>query len=307
MIGEALALNTTLTVPPPRLTQAPALLLRPSYPLDATTSPPPSEGCGSAYISVPNHPLPPNLSRSPTTLPLHPCQTPPLSPSQVCLPSPLPPLQSSLCNPSPLPSPPCPLCARTLFLPHASRQHRSASPPPTACFAAKPCLHAAVLASPLDIRERLRPEQHSPCSRTRGACDGRRPSRRRSCRSAYGDCPLADGAAAADGASASYVTVLADRGAAADLARASNAAVLTDGGAAAALARASSALVLADARAPAFSAQVLFTVVRALLADRGHSPLGSSPCVTKVSAGDHSPCLCLRPSHQLLPTQSQLV
>ena len=114
--------------------------------------------------------------------------TPPLSPSQVCLPSPLPPLQPSLCNPSPLPSPPCPLCARTLFLPHASRQHRSASPPPTACFAAKPCLHAAVLASPLDIRERLRPEQHSPCSCTCGACDGRRPSRRRSCRSAFGDC-----------------------------------------------------------------------------------------------------------------------
>ena len=106
MIGEALALNTTLTAPSARLTQAPALLLRPSYPLDATTSPPPSEGCGSAYISVPNHPLPPNLSRSPTTLPLRPCQTPPLSPSQVCLPSPLPPLQSSLCNPSPLPSPP---------------------------------------------------------------------------------------------------------------------------------------------------------------------------------------------------------
>ena len=118
---------------------------------------------------------------------------------------------------------------------------------------------------------------------------------------------LADGAAAADGASASYVTVLADRGAAADLARASNAAVLTDGGAAAALARASSAVVLADARAPAFSAQVLFTVVRALLADRGHSPLGSSSYVTKVSAGDHSPCLCLRASHQLRPTRPQLV
>ena len=64
MIGEALALNTTLTAPSARLTQAPALLLRPSYPLDATTSPPPSEGCGSAYISVPNHPLPPNLSLS---------------------------------------------------------------------------------------------------------------------------------------------------------------------------------------------------------------------------------------------------
>ena len=64
MIGEALTLNTTLTVPPPRLTQAPALLLRPSYPLHATTSPPLSQGCGSAYISVPNHPLPPILSLS---------------------------------------------------------------------------------------------------------------------------------------------------------------------------------------------------------------------------------------------------
>ena len=306
MIGEALALNTTLTVPPPRLTQAPALLLRPSYPLDATTSPPPSEGCGSAYISVPNHPLPPNLSRSPTTLPLHPCQTPPLSPSQVCLPSPLPPLQSSLCNPSPLPSPPVFLALAhfSSHMPAASIDlrlllRRHASPQSLACMLRSwPRLLTSGSACG---------QSSSPCSCTRGACDGRRPSRRRSCRSAFGDCPLADGAAAADGASASYVTVLADRGAAADLARASNAAVLTDGGAAAALARASSALVLADARAPAFSAEVLFTVVRALLADRGHSPLGSSPCVTKVSAGDHSPCLCLRPSHQLLPTRPQLV
>ena len=64
MIGEALALNTTLTAPSARLTQAPALLLRPSYPLHATTSPPLSQGCGSAYISVPNHPLPPILSLS---------------------------------------------------------------------------------------------------------------------------------------------------------------------------------------------------------------------------------------------------
>ena len=118
---------------------------------------------------------------------------------------------------------------------------------------------------------------------------------------------MADGRAAADLAEARLAIVLADGAAAADLARASNAAVLTDGGAAAALARASSAVVLADARAPAFSAQVLFTVVRALLADRGHSPLGSSSCVTKVSTGDHSPCLCLRPSHQLRPTRPQLV
>ena len=139
---------------------------------------------------------------------------------------------------------------------------------------------------------------------TRGA-RGRKLSK--GCKGVYGARALRVRAAAADGASASYVTVLADRGAAADLARASNAAVLTDGGAAAALARASSAVVLADARAPAFSAEVLFTGVRALLADRGHSPLGSSSYVTKVSAGDHSPCLCLRASHQLRPTRPQLV
>ena len=288
MIGEALTLNTTLTVPPPRLTQAPALLLRPSDPLHATTSPPLSEGCGSASLSVHHHPLPPNLSRSLTTLPLHPCQTPPLSPSQVCLPSPLPPLQSSLCNPSPLPSPPV-----FLALAHFS------SHMPAASIDLRLLLRRH--ASPQSLACMLR---SWPRLLTSGSACGLSSTVLAAVLAAH---VMADGRAAADLAEARLAIVLADGAAAADLARASNAAVLTDGGAAAALARASSAVVLADAHAPAFSAEVLFTVVRALLADRGHSPLGSSSCVTKVSAGDHSPCLCLRPSHQLRPTRPQLV
>ena len=307
MIGEALALNTTLTAPSARLTQAPALLLRPSYPLHATTSPPLSQGCGSAYISVPNHPLPPILSLSlqppfPSSLAKH-----HLSLHLKFVSHPL----FHHCNPpsaTPVPSRLLPvlfvLAHFSSHMPAASIDlrlllRRHASPQSLACMlrswprlltSGSACgLSSTVLAAVLAAHV---------------MADGRAAADLAEARLAI---VLADGAAAADGASASYVTVLADRGAAADLARASNAAVLTDGGAAAALARASSAVVLADARAPAFSAQVLFTVVRALLADRGHSPLGSSPCVTKVSAGDHSPCLCLRPSHQLRPTRPQLV
>ena len=325
MIGEALALNTTLTAPSARLTQAPALLLRPSYPLHATTSPPPSEGCGSAYISVPNHPLPPNLSRSlqppfPSSLAKH-----HLSLHLKFVSHPL----FHHCNPpsaTPVPSRLLPvlfvLAHFSSHMPAASIDlrlllRRHASPQSLACMlrswprlltSGSACgLSSTVLAAVLAAHVMADGRAAADLAEARlaivladGAADA-------DLAFASAAIVLADGAAAADGASASYVTVLADRGAAADLARASNAAVLTDGGAAAALARASSAVVLADARAPAFSAQVLFTVVRALLADRGHSPLGSSSCVTKVSAGDHSPCLCLRASHQLRPTRPQLV
>ena len=290
MIGEALALNTTLTAPSARLTQAPALLLRPSDPLHATTSPPLSEGCGSAYISVHNHPLPPILSLSLQ-----------------------PPFSSSLAKRH--------LSLHLKFVSHPLFHHcnpPSATPVPSrllpVLFVLAHC-SSHMLAASIDLRLLLR-RHASPQSlacmlrswprllTSGSACglsstvlaavlaahvmaDGRAAADLAEARLAI---VLADGAAAADlarasnaavltdggaadGASASYVTVLADGGAAADLARASNAAVLTDGGAAAALARASSAVVFADARAPAFSAEVLFTGVRALLADRGHSPL----------------------------------
>ena len=242
MIGEALALNTTLTVQPPRLTQAPALLLRPSYPLDATTSPPPSEGCGSAYISVPNHPLPPILSLSlqppfPSSLAKH-----HLSLHLKFVSRPL----FHHCNPpsaTPVPSRLLPvlfvLAHFSSHMPAASIDlrlllRRHASPQSLACMlrswprlltSGSACgLSSTVLAAVLAAHV---------------MADGRAAADL--AEALFGDCALADGAAAADGASASYVTVLADRGAAADLARASNAAVLTDGGAAAALARASSA------------------------------------------------------------------
>ena len=99
---------------------------------------------------------------------------------------------------------------------------------------------------------------------------------------------LAHGGSSADLASVSSAFVLTDGGAAAALAFSSSAAVLADRGAATALALASFAVVLTDARAHEFSAEVLSAVVRALLADRGHYSLGSSSCVTKVSADDHS-------------------
>ena len=325
MIGEALTLNTTLTVPPPRLTQAPALLLRPSYPLHATTSPPLSQGCGSAYISVHNHPLPPILSLS-----LQPPFSSSLAKHHLSLhlkfvSHPL----FHHCNPPSATPVPSRLLPALFVLAHCSSHmlaasidlrlllRRHASPQRLACMlrswprlltSGSACgLSSTVLAAVLAAHVMADGRAAADLAEARLAivlADGAAAADLALASAAI---VLANGAAAADGASASYVTVLADRGAAADLARASNAAVLTDGGAAAALARASSAVVLADARAPAFSAQVLFTVVRALLADRGHSPLGSSPCVTKVSAGDHSPCLCLRPSHQLRPTQPQLV
>ena len=325
MIGEALALNTTLTAPSARLTQAPALLLRPSDPLHATTSPPLSEGCGSAYISVHNHPLPPinSLSLQPpfsSSLAKH-----HLSLHLKFVSHPL----FHHCNPpsaTPVPSRLLPvlfvLAHFSSHMPAASIDlrlllRRHASPQSLACMlrswprlltSGSACgLSSTVLAAVLAAHVMADGRAAADLAEARlaivladGAADA-------DLAFASAAIVLADGAAAADGASASYVTVLADRGAAADLARASNAAVLTDGGAAAALARASSAVVLADARAPAFSAEVLFTGVRALLADRGHSPLGSSSYVTKVSAGDHSPCLCLRASHQLCPTRPQLV
>jgi len=325
VIGEALALNTTLTAPSARLTQAPALLLRPSYPLHATTSPPLSQGCGSAYISVPNHPLPPILSLSlqppfPSSLAKH-----HLSLHLKFVSHPL----FHHCNPpsaTPVPSRLLPvlfvLAHFSSHMPAASIDlrlllRRHASPQSLACMlrswprlltSGSACgLSSTVLAAVLAAHVMADGRAAADLAEARLAivlADGAAAADLAFASAAI---VLADGAAAADGASASYVTVLADRGAAADLARASNAAVLTDGGAAAALARASSAVVLADARAPAFSAEVLFTGVRALLADRGHSPLGSSSYVTKVSAGDHSPCLCLRASHQLRPTRPQLV
>ena len=94
---------------------------------------------------------------------------------------------------------------------------------------------------------------------------------------------IAKGRAAAALASASYAAVLTDGGAAAALAFGYLSAVLTDGGAAAAVTSASSAAVLIDARAPEFSAELLLTVVRALLAFPWHLRHLGRGCARGVS------------------------
>lgn len=101
---------------------------------------------------------------------------------------------------------------------------------------------------------------------------------------------IAKGRAAAALAFASYAAVLTDGGAAAALAFGYLSAVLTDGGAAAAVTSASSAAVLIDARAPEFSAELLLTVVRALLAFSWHLRYLGRGCARGVSTQHAEGC-----------------